>query len=113
MPAAAQRVLLKQLSDTGAKLLYHGDFDWAGIHIANNVMKLCRCTPWRFGSEHYLQALETAPPKDRDLEETDIAASWDQALTKAMRSHGMAIAEEAVASLLVNDLRQSLPLPGG
>lgn len=28
-----------------------------------------------------------------------------------MRSHGMAIAEEAVASLLVNDLRQSMPLP--
>lgn len=112
MPAAAQRVLLKQLSDAGAKLLYHGDFDWAGIHIANNVMKLCRCGPWRFGSEHYLQALETAPPKDRDLEETGIAASWDQTLTEAMQSHGIAIAEEAVASLLVNDLRQ-LPLPGG
>lgn len=112
MPAAAQRVLLKQLSDAGAQLRYHGDFDWAGIHIANNVMKLCRCTPWRFGSEHYLQALETAPPKDRDLEETQIAASWDRTLTEAMQSHGMAIAEEAVASLLVNDLRQSMSLPG-
>lgn len=106
MPAAAQRVLLKQLSDAGAKLLYHGDFDWAGIHIANNVMKLCRCSPWCFGSEHYLQALETAPRKDRDLDETKVAASWDQALTEVMQSHGMAIAEEAVASLLVNDLRQ-------
>lgn len=106
MPAAAQRVLLKQLSDAGAKLLYHGDFDWAGIHIANNVMKLCRCSPWCFGSEHYLQALETAPRKDRDLDETKVVASWDQALTEVMQSHGMAIAEEAVASLLVNDLRQ-------
>lgn len=113
MPAAAQRVLLKQLSDAGAQLRYHGDFDWAGIHIANNVMKLCRCGPWRFGSEHYLQALETAPPKDRDLEETAVAASWDQALTESMQSHGMSIAEEAVASLLVNDLRQSMPLPVG
>ena len=113
MPAAAQRVLLKQLSDAGAKLLYHGDFDWAGIHIANNVMKLCRCSPWCFGSEHYLQALETAPHKDRDLEETVVAASWDQALTEVMQSHGMAIAEEAVVSLLVNDLRQSKPLPVG
>ncbi|WP_234263267.1 TIGR02679 family protein [Hydrogenophaga sp. NFH-34] len=113
MPAAAQRVLLKQLSDAGAQLRYHGDFDWAGIHIANNVMKLCRCGPWRFGSEHYLQALETAPPKDRDLEETAVAASWDQALTESMQSHGISIAEEAVASLLVNDLRQSMPLPVG
>ena len=111
MPAAAQRVLLKQLSDAGAKLMYHGDFDWAGIHIGNNVMRLCRCTPWRFGAEHYLQALETSPPKDRDLEEIAIAASWDPVLTEAMDSHGMAIAEEAVASLLVNDLRQSMPPP--
>ena len=106
MPAAAQRVLLKQLSDAGAKLLYHGDFDWAGIHIANNVMRLCGCSPWRFGSEHYLQALETAPPKERDLKETAVAASWDQALAEVMQSHGMSIAEEAVASLLVDDLRQ-------
>lgn len=112
MPAAAQRVLLKQLSDAGAQLLYHGDFDWAGIHIANNVMKLCECSPWRFGSEHYLQALETAPRKDRDLEATEVAACWDQALTEAMQSRGMAIAEEAVASLLVNDLRQPISLPG-
>ncbi len=113
MPAAAQRVLLKQLSDAGAQLLYHGDFDWAGIHIANNVMRLCRCTPWRFESEHYLQALETAPRKDRDLEDAEVLASWDHALTEAMRSHGMVIAEEAVASLLVKDLRQSMPLPNG
>ncbi len=111
MPAAAQRVLLKQLSDAGAKLLYHGDFDWAGIHIANNVMRLCGCSPWRFGSEHYLQALETAPPKERDLQETAVAASWDQALAEVMRSHGVSIAEEAVTSLLVNDLRQMPLLP--
>lgn len=111
MPAAAQRVLLKQLSDAGAKLVYHGDFDWAGIHIANNVMTLCDARPWHFGTQDYFRAVETAPPKDRDLEETPVAASWDQALMEAMQSHGMAIAEEAVASLLVNDLRRSMPLP--
>ncbi|AOW13980.1 TIGR02679 family protein [Hydrogenophaga crassostreae] len=106
MPAAAQRVLLKQLAGAGAKLLYHGDFDWAGIHIANNVMRLCDARSWRFGAEDYVQAVETTPPKGRDLEETRVAASWDHVLIEAMQSHGMAIAEEAVASLLVNDLRQ-------
>jgi uncharacterized protein (TIGR02679 family) len=111
MPAAAQRALLKQLAGAGAKLLYHGDFDWAGIHIANNVMKLCDARSWRFGAEDYVQAVETGPPKDRDLEETRVAASWDQVLIEAMQSHGKAIAEEAVASLLVNDLRRSMPLP--
>lgn len=106
MPAAAQRVLLKQLSDAGAKLLYHGDFDWAGIHIANNVMKLCDARSWRFGAEDYLQAVKSLAAKGRDLEDARIAASWDSALVDAMRLKGVAIAEEAVVSQLVDDLRQ-------
>lgn len=106
MPAAAQRVLLKQLSDAGAKLLYHGDFDWAGIHIANNVMKLCDARSWRFGAEDYLQAVKSLAAKERDLEDVRIAASWDSALVDAMRLKGVAIAEEAVVSQLVDDLRQ-------
>jgi uncharacterized protein (TIGR02679 family) len=111
MPAAAQRVLLKQLADAGAELLYHGDFDWAGVHIANNVMKLCECSHWRFGTQDYLQAVGTAPTKERDLGETRVVASWDPELVEAMQSHGMAIAEEAVASLLVSDLRRSISSP--
>lgn len=107
MPAAAQRVLLKQLSDAGAKLLYHGDFDWAGIHIANNVMKLCDARSWRFGAEDYIQAVKTIAPKERDLEDVHVAASWDTALGESMRSNGIAIAEEAIASQLVNDLQYS------
>lgn len=108
MPAAAQRVLLKQLSDAGAKLLYHGDFDWAGIHIANNVMKLCDARSWRFGAEDYLQAVKSLAPKERDLEVVCIAASWDFALVESMRLKGVAIAEEAVVSQLVGDLRHPL-----
>lgn len=107
MPAAAQRVLLKQLFDAGAKLLYHGDFDWAGVHIANNVMKLCEARPWRFGAEDYIQAVKSIAPKKRDLEDMRVAASWDTALVDSMRSNGVAIAEEAVASQLIDDLPHS------
>lgn len=107
MPAAAQRVLLTQLAGAGAKLLYHGDFDWAGIHIANNVMKLCDARSWRFGAEDYIQAAKAIAPKERDLEDGRVAASWDSALVELMRSKGMAIAEEAVASQLVDDLQYS------
>src|SRR5690606_11042509 len=39
MPSAAQRILLDQLQAAGAKLLYHGDFDWPGIRIANFVIR--------------------------------------------------------------------------
>lgn len=104
MPAAAQRVLLTQLADAGAKLLYHGDFDWAGIHIANQVMGPSDDHPWRFLSKGYVQAAGTAPHKEKDLGETRVAASWDPTLVGVMQSHGTAIAEEAAISLLVNDL---------
>ncbi|MCL2429569.1 MAG: TIGR02679 family protein, partial [Alphaproteobacteria bacterium] len=39
MPAAAQRTLLSQLAKEGARLRYHGDFDWPGVRIANHVMR--------------------------------------------------------------------------
>jgi uncharacterized protein (TIGR02679 family) len=104
MPAAAQRVLLTQLSEAGAQLRYHGDFDWAGIQIANNVMRLCKAIPWRFQSQDYVQAMGTAPVKERDLGETFVTASWDASLVPDMQLHGLSIPEEALASLLVNDL---------
>ncbi|SEU00446.1 TIGR02679 family protein [Variovorax sp. OV084] len=109
MPAAAQRVLLTQLAEAGATLLYHGDFDWAGIHIANNVMRLCAATPWRFRSDDYSQAVDSFPHKERDLSETTVNASWDATLGTTMQSHGLAIPEEAVASLLIGDLRSLEP----
>lgn len=39
MPAAAQRILLDQLAAAGARLCYHGDYDWPGIGIGNFVMR--------------------------------------------------------------------------
>jgi len=53
MPSASQRILLLQLADAGARLLYHGDFDWAGIRIGNFVMRRFGARPWRFGAEDY------------------------------------------------------------
>ena len=105
MPAAAQRVLLTQLADAGAKLLYHGDFDWPGIHIANNVMRLCAATPWRFQADDYSQAVGSSLKKERDLSDTAVTASWDAGLGATMQLHGLAIPEEAVASLLIDDLK--------
>ncbi len=105
MPAAAQRVLLLQLAQAGACLRYHGDFDWAGLQIANHVMALCGAQPWRFGHEDYAQAIRTAPHTERDLGESAISALWDAQLAPAMHLHGLAIAEEAVVARLLFDLR--------
>lgn len=45
MPAAAQRVILRQLAAAGGRLRYHGDFDWAGVRIGNYVMRECGARP--------------------------------------------------------------------
>ena len=37
-PRTATRLLLSRLQSAGIRLLYHGDFDWAGIQIANTII---------------------------------------------------------------------------
>jgi uncharacterized protein (TIGR02679 family) len=106
MPAAAQRILLTQLAQAGACLRYHGDFDWAGVQIANHVMHTWGAQPWRFGALEYEAAAARASHTRRDLADAGIAASWDGALAPAMQRHGLAIAEEAMAASLLGDLQQ-------
>lgn len=105
MPAAAQRTLLDQLHRAGAHLLYHGDFDWPGIGIANHVMRAWGARPWRLRATDYEAAALEAPHTERDLTGAGVTATWDPALTGAMRKHGLSIAEEAVAASLLTDLR--------
>jgi uncharacterized protein (TIGR02679 family) len=106
MPAAAQRTLLTQLAHAGARLRYHGDFDWPGIQIANHVMCSWGAAPWRFGALDYESAAISASHTRHYLAGSCIVASWDAALAPAMQRHGVAIAEEAVAASLLGDLRR-------
>lgn len=99
MPAAAQRTLLQQLADAGARLRYHGDFDWPGIQIGNFIVRLFGATPWRFMADDY------SPPAGRPLHGEPVEASWDVALTAKMRQLGRALDEEAIAETLLLDLR--------
>ncbi|WP_367025750.1 TIGR02679 family protein [Methylococcus sp. ANG] len=104
MPAAAQRTLLLQLAAAGACLHYHGDFDWPGLAIGNWVMRACGARPWRFGVADYLAALRDVPVRGRALGPESVDADWDDGLGPAMREHGRAVDEEAVAAMLVRDL---------
>jgi len=104
MPAAAQRVLLTQLAEAGAILHYHGDFDWPGIRIANHVVRTFGATPWRMGAVDYVRGVQLLASKERDLTEPAVVAAWDGALSEAMRQHGLAIDEEALAAMLMEDL---------
>lgn len=111
MPAAAQRILLNQLITAGAHLHYHGDYDWPGIAIGNHVIRTWQAAPWRFGCRYYLEAVMVAPTRPRDLDICGVEALWDKELRSAMDTQGLAIPEEAVVSILLDDLNQGLSKP--
>lgn len=106
MPAAAQRTLLTQLARAGARLLYHGDFDWPGVTIANTVLRDHGALPWRLGAADYLAAIRGATADRQPLAAGQVRASWDEALTAAMEQHRVAIAEESLAESLLRDLEE-------
>lgn len=104
MPAAAQRYLLLQLASAGARLLYHGDFDWPGVRIGNHVMQEHGAQPWRFCADDYETALRATPFIAEPLTGKTAEAIWDPALTKVMQQHRVSIAEEGLAASLLADL---------
>jgi uncharacterized protein (TIGR02679 family) len=104
MPAAAQRTLLTQLTAAGARLLYHGDFDWPGIQIANHVIGVHGAQPWRFSAADYQAVVPLVPRRGHRLAGAQVRASWDAALDVEMRAHGLAIPEESLATVLLQDL---------
>lgn len=101
MPAAAQRILLGQLADSGALLHYHGDFDWPGIRIGNIVIGRFGARPWRFGVADY------TPRPGRALAGSPVAADWDADLGAKMAATGWVLEEESVEDLLLADLQES------
>lgn len=105
MPAAAQRTLLDQLCGAGARLHYHGDFDWPGLQIVNHIVRRWQAQPWQMRTRDYEAAVQAAARRPPDLTASEITAIWDPQLAPAMCRHGLAIAEEAVADFLTEDLR--------
>lgn len=104
MPAAAQRTLLQQLARSGALLRYHGDFDWAGLRIANHLLRYAGAAPWRMEMADYETAARAATSARHALTGSETEALWDAHLAPTMRRYGLAIAEEALAESLFDDL---------
>lgn len=99
MPSASQQILLRQLAAQGARLHYHGDFDWPGIQIANFVIRAFGARPWR------LSAADYAAQRGRALTGELVVASWDLELSQRMAAAGYVLEEEAVVDGLLHDLR--------
>jgi uncharacterized protein (TIGR02679 family) len=58
-PGSTVLLLLTQLLNAGADLLYHGDFDTAGLAICERMMRL-GLVPWRMSTADYRAALAVA-----------------------------------------------------
>ncbi len=102
-PRAAVWVLLEQLRDAGAKLLFRADFDWTGIAIANAVIQRLGARPWRMDTA----TLEShAAVSNRPLTGRPVAACWDDTLQDALQRRGCALHEEQLLEALLEDLRR-------
>ncbi|MBX9825040.1 MAG: TIGR02679 family protein [Xanthobacteraceae bacterium] len=101
---AAQQLLLRQLKAAGATLLYHGDYDWPGIAIGNNVITNYGAIPWFFSAADYSDAAAVAPKPGAPLTGQPVAATWDKRLFEVMAAHGIKVQEEAIAERIIDRL---------
>jgi uncharacterized protein (TIGR02679 family) len=102
-PNHAVLTLLTRLASQGAEILYHGDFDWDGLKIANRLLEALPFQPWRFTAADYQEALD-AQKERSELRARAVEAAWDPALAPAMAEAGLAVEEEAVIGELLADL---------
>ncbi|GAA4406676.1 hypothetical protein GCM10023168_21940 [Fodinibacter luteus] len=103
-PNLTTQEVLVGLASTGAPLLYHGDFDWPGIAMANDAVARFGARPFRMSSADYERAPASLPLKGAHVD-----PAWDRELGAAMRRRGLAVHEEGV----LDDLLASLGAADG
>lgn len=90
-PALVVVEVLSRLRGAGARLRYHGDFDWPGVAMANDLVRRLGAQPWAMSAQDYLDT-----PASLDLGGRVVEPVWDPELGAAMRHRGAAVHEEAV-----------------
>lgn len=105
-PSVAVTRLLAVLARGGCELRYHGDFDWPGVRIAATVLDLPDAGPWRYGTNDYHAGVERVAGPREPLRGVPAPTPWDAVLADAMADADVAVYEEDVLDILVNDLEQ-------
>jgi len=91
--------VLRRLSGSGAHIRYHGDFDWPGIAMTNQLIAMFGAQPLAMSADDYLNSPARLP-----LVGSEVAPAWDADLGAAMRHRGLAVHEEAVLGGLLDSL---------
>lgn len=107
-PSTAVLELLEVLTSRGAECRYHGDFDWAGMRIAQTLLRRVPWQPWRYRAEDYRRAAELSD-STLALSGPPAGTPWDPALANAMTETGIAVEEEEVVDALMADLLARAP----
>ena len=109
-PTTAVRTLLGQLQRSGAHLLYHGDFDAAGLGICRR-MHADGCEPWLMDASDYEAAIAMAAQSDVRLERESRDCGptpWDPALQEAFEHHRLIVHEEFVLDRVLDRFSSSI-----
>ena len=108
-PGSAVHRLFNLLTQAGATLHYHGDFDAYGIAIAARLHTIHATNPWRYTSADYRQALTAdrgfRRKKKKRFKPVPLTP-WDPNLQQAMNDAQEDLHEEAVLDTLLEDLKQ-------
>ncbi len=114
-PSTVVLDLLGRLRDAGARLSYHGDFDWPGVALANRVATRFGAGPWRMSADDYERAVGESQRRAAPalaLRGEPVEAVWDPELAASMIACGVAIHEESVLETLLTDLGAPAPAAG-
>lgn len=102
-PTVAVWELLSQLRN--CELVFHCDYDAAGVRIANRVFHRVGAQPHSFDASQYRTAA-ARKRKSVALEGRVINTPWDPGLAEAMRELRAEVFEEDLVEALVGSLRQ-------
>ncbi|MEU3279975.1 TIGR02679 family protein [Streptomyces antibioticus] len=102
-PSTAFHRLARAITFGGGTLLYHGDFDWPGIDMTNQLITRHNARPWMMTAADY----NTGIAQDDDhirLRGKPQSTPWAPELAAAMKRADQALYEEAVADALLDSL---------
>jgi uncharacterized protein (TIGR02679 family) len=102
-PTSAALLLLEAGRVGGARIVFHADFDWAGVRIGNALAARLGARPWRYSAADYLEAAGSGA-RGAPLAGKPVESVWDGALGRAMERTGHAVHEEQVVGQLLADL---------
>ena len=103
-PTTSVTVLLRQMSDSGAAIYYHGDFDSPGLNICRRMHE-ASYTPWKMNASDYENAIALAAETDVPLEiDTGNCGPtpWDPTLQKVFTDRRLIIHEEFVIDTVLD-----------